>query len=305
MGCRSLVAPYLCLCSFCLCSPKPARAASEAADATFWVRGVQLLSFARDNGRRDFAATVGLNLPWELLWAQAAAPPVSPESSRAPNAGERMTTDAASVPPKADPIAALRQPAQRQRPARAGEKAVAPALTPSLVRATLARTYRAQGADEADGRLESLDARSRWSAALPELRLRAARATDESQRLAPTIEDPYRYTRDGGTDVAFEVRLTWRLSGLVFDASEVSVERIRSDRAQRRAELRREVLKLLFAWQRARIVADDVDSMEEERQEAALTQIEAELTLNALTGGWFNERRLLEIETSPKAPRRP
>jgi hypothetical protein len=178
-------------------------------------------------------------------------------------------------------------------------------LTPFLVRATLARAYRAQGADDAETRLESLDSRSRWSAALPELRLRAARATDESQRLAPTIDDPYRYTRDGGTDLAFEVRLTWRLSGLVFNAPEVSVERIRSERAQRRAELRREVMKLLFAWQRARLVSEDANALEEERDAAALTRLEAELTLNALTGGWFNEHRPREVELPRPIRRRP
>jgi len=159
------------------------------------------------------------------------------------------------------------------------------------VRATLTHAYAAQGVDAAEGRLRSLDARSRWSAALPELRLRAARATDESQRLAPTVSDPYRYTRDGGTDVAFEVRVTWRLSGLLFSASEVSVERIRLQRAERRAELHREVLKLLFTWQRARLGVDAADALEEERREAALTKLEAELTLNVLTGGWFNEGR--------------
>jgi len=283
--------PFLlpCLCSgFCLCSPTSA-SASDPPEATLWVRGVQRLYFASDSGRRDFAAMVGVNLPWELLLAQAAPPPVASESGRAE---EPTMTDAAPSHREAPTLRQARRPAVRVT-----------GLTPSLVRETLARAYRAQGADDAEGRLESLESRSRWSAALPELRLRAARATDESQRLSPTIDDPYRYTRDGGTDVAFEVRLTWDLSGLVFSAPEVSVERIRSERAQRRTELRREVLKLLFAWQRARLVARDPNALEEEREQAALASLEAELTLSALTGGWFNERRPHEVAAAEKAGR--
>lgn len=300
MRCRSFLALFA---GLSLGAPPPARAASDPGEATFWIRGIQQLYFAPDSGRRDFAASLGLTLPWELLVAQTAAPP----NERPSAAEERRATDAhasglETAGPGAASDGARPVPSAAPKAARAGATRT---LTPSLVRATLSRAYHAQGADEAESRLESLDTRSRWSAALPELRLRAARATDESQRLAPTIDDPYRYTRDGGTDLAFEVRLTWRLSGLVFNAPEVSVERIRSERAQRRAELRREVLKLLFAWQRARIVSADATALEEERHEAALTRLEAELTLNALTGGWFNEQRLHEVEAPRPAGRRP
>jgi hypothetical protein len=288
MRCPSLLA-------FCVCFPTPAWGASDQTEATVWMRGVQLLYFAGDSGRREFAATVGLNLPWELWLAQRTAPPTPEAPDRGHEAPERTVTDAAPSVPKTEaeraaplvPVRRARSPASSTR------------LTPSLLRETLTHVYRAQGVDDAESRLKSLDARSRWSAALPELRLRAARATDESERLAPTVSDPYRYTRDGGTDVAFEVRVTWRLSGLLFNASEVSVERIRLQRAQRRAELHREVLKLLFTWQRARLVLEAPDAIEEERSEAALTKLEAELTLNVLTGGWFDEARA----TVPRARR--
>jgi len=279
-----------------LSAPSPAHAAPDSAEPTFWIRGVQQLHFAPDSGRRDFAATLGLSLPWQFLLAQAAPPPSEPTSPDDPE--ERQATDARAAPAESTPAV----PTPNPRP-HAGPAPRTP-LTPSLMRATLERAYEAQGADEAEGRLESLDARSRWSAALPELRLRAARATDQSQRLAPTIDDPYRYTRDGGTDLAFEVRLTWRLSGLLFNAPEVSVERIRSERAQRRAELRREVLKLLFAWHRAGLVSEDAAALDEERQAAMLARLEAELTLNALTGGWFEAGRLHELEFSDRTRRR-
>lgn len=289
MRCPSLLA-------LCVCFPTPAWGASDQTEATFWMRGVQLLYFAGDSGRRDFAATVGLNLPWELWLAQKTAAPTSEASDRGHEAPERMATDAVPSVPK---IAAERPAPQVpvQRSIAAQSSASKARLTPTLLRATLTHAYRAQGVDDAESRLRSLDARSRWSAALPELRLRAARATDESERLAPTVSDPYRYTRDGGTDVAFEVRVTWRLSGLLFNASEVSVERIRLQRAQRRAELHREVLKLLFTWQRACLVVDAANVLEEERSEAALTKLEAELTLNVLTGGWFTETRATDPRT--------
>src|SRR6187402_1819137 len=94
MRCRSFLAP--CLCSgFCFCSPVSASAATDPPEATFWIRGVQRLYFASDNGRRDFAATVGVNLPWELLLAQAAPPPASSESGRAE---EATGSDAAAAP---------------------------------------------------------------------------------------------------------------------------------------------------------------------------------------------------------------
>jgi hypothetical protein len=174
-------------------------------------------------------------------------------------------------------------------------------LSPALVRETLARALDAQGVLRTTQRLGSLDTRSRWSALLPDLRLRAARGSDQSLRLNPTVTDPYRYTSDGGTDLILEARLSWRLSGLLFGQSEVAVERIRLSSAKGRADLSQAVLKALFTWQRALLRARDPDALLDESEDAALEELEAELRLNVLTGGWFTTERALGFSTTPRS----
>lgn len=281
----------------------PSRVVRAESEATLWVQGEQNLHFATDAGRRDFSGSVGFSVPWELLLAQRAERPSARGRSEAwaeddPAPPVAQPAEAEAIPAESQPRATPEElhaapsrrsakPSQRSPETAAGDDRGAFPLTPALVRETLARALSAQGTARAEARLASLDSRARWSALLPELRLRAARATDESLRLNPTISDPYRYTRDGGTDVVLEARLSWGLSGLLFSSPEISVERIRLQRAARRDEIRRQVLKALFEWQRARVLAHDAAALAEERQAAALTQLEAELTLNVLTGGWF------------------
>lgn len=136
-------------------------------------------------------------------------------------------------------------------------------------------------------RLDSLSARARSSATLPEVRLRAARSTDETLRLAPTTTDPYRYTQAGGASLWFEARLSWRLDRLVFAKEELAVERLRRERDQARMALVQKVLAALFTWQRAELRRADPELPPEERALAAVDALEAELTLDVLTDGWF------------------
>ncbi len=167
-------------------------------------------------------------------------------------------------------------------------------VTPrSLLDARLARravrvALAAAGYAAAARRLDSLGARARLSATLPEVRLRAARTSDESLRLTPTTTDPYRYTQAGGTTLWFEARLTWRLDRLVFAKEELAVERLRREREQARMALVQKVLAALFAWQRAALRSVDQALLPEERAQAELDQMEAELTLDVLTRGWFS-----------------
>jgi hypothetical protein len=139
------------------------------------------------------------------------------------------------------------------------------------------------------------------SAALPELRLRAAHSTDESLRLAPTTSDPYRYTQSGGADLAFEARLTWKLDRLVFADEELGVERLRGQRAAGRAQLVKQVLAALFAWQRAELRRLDPELSTEARVEAALRALEAVITLDVLTGGWFGAEAVPRLAREPGA----
>src|SRR5690606_41297240 len=78
-----------------------------------------------------------------------------------------------------------------------------PAGPPALPYPTL---FRSAKLDEGEARLDALASRARTSALLPELRLRATRAVDESESLSPTEYDPLRRTASGGTSTWFEAR---------------------------------------------------------------------------------------------------
>lgn len=161
---------------------------------------------------------------------------------------------------------------------------------PRLARAAVHAALRAHGYPAARRRLSSMASRARLSATLPELRLRATRSNDESMRLSPTSSDPYRYTQAGGTTLWFEARLTWKLDRLVFADDELAVERLRQHNDKARIELVEHVLAALFAWQRALVKASDTSLLPNERTLAQLDAIEAEATLDVLTGGWFSKR---------------
>ena len=51
------------------------------------------------------------------------------------------------------------------------------------------------------------------------------------------------------------------------------------------------MLAALFAWQRALVKAADTSLLPNERTLAELDALEAEATLDVLTGGWFSKRR--------------
>jgi hypothetical protein len=209
------------------------------------------------------------------------------------HAAEPAPRDASTVPP--DPVPSGSHPADspeaESRPS-ASEQPVelAFAVDRKLAREVVGAALRAAGAAAVEARLSSLSKRARTSAALPELRLRGGRSTDESLRLYPTSDDPYRYSQAGGAELFFEVRLTWKLDRLVFSTAELRVEQLRRWRAQARAHLVRRVLELLFAWQRARARQAILTLLPEERAAAVLDELEAEAVLDVLTAGWFSDR---------------
>ncbi len=160
-------------------------------------------------------------------------------------------------------------------------------LDAKLVNATLRAAYRRAGRRRAEARISGLASRARASAALPELRLRAARSTDESLRLTPTSSDPYRYTQAGGVTVSFEGQATWRLDRLVFADEEIQIEHLARHRARLDGELTEKVLRALFAWQRALVESQRDDIEPAALLDARLRVLEAALRLDVLTGGWF------------------
>ena len=194
-------------------------------------------------------------------------------------------------PPVAPSASAAAAPPAPEQPVRVPLPLVRPSLvTPRLARETVAAALRAAGSAAVRAHLASMAARARSAAILPELFLRAARTTDDSLRLSPTLDDPYHYTALGGAGLWLEGRLVWHFDRLVFDREEVAVERLRREHDDAMARLRGRVLEALFAWQRAVFRAEDPKANADELEQALLSRAEQEATLDLLTAGWFTER---------------
>jgi hypothetical protein len=138
--------------------------------------------------------------------------------------------------------------------------------------------------------LESLRARTRSAALLPQLSLRASHSTDQTLRLTPTLDAPDRFSQSGGAGVVLEARLSWQLDRLIYDKDELSVLRIGAERANAAGKLVAEVLAQIFAWNRAMRRQREPGLDDEAREEAQVAALEAELRLDVLTDGWFGER---------------
>ncbi len=163
-----------------------------------------------------------------------------------------------------------------------------PRLTPTLASATVAAALRVNGTAQQLRHLESMAARSRAAASLPEVRLGAGTSRDESLRLAPTLDDPARFTRDGGRDLWFEARLTWRLDSALFSKDEIAIERLKAQHHEDRSRLTREVLDALSDWQRARLTLASEPLLPEERDAAELRELTALTRLDVASDGWFS-----------------
>jgi hypothetical protein len=167
-----------------------------------------------------------------------------------------------------------------------------PIGTPSLSRELVQAAWRAAGLGPTDSALADLAARARWSALLPETRLRLLRTDDQSSRLvAQDGEDP---RTTGGTSQGstwLEARLAWRLDRLLFADEETTVERLRLERQEARLRVATRALEHLAKWQRAQVEARIAPAGSLEAADALLRAVEAEGALDVLTGGWFADWR--------------
>lgn len=168
-------------------------------------------------------------------------------------------------------------------------------LNPALARATLLAALKVADAAAPPARLDSLLTRTRSAASLPELRLAAGTSRDQSLRLTPTVTDPAKFTQDGGRDLWFEARLTWHLERAIFSRDEIAIERLKAQALEQRQRLLRQVLDALMVWQRARQAQRSELLGEEEREKAALRELEAVLRLDAWTEGWFSRHLALSL----------
>lgn len=163
-------------------------------------------------------------------------------------------------------------------------------VTPHVARAAVQAAWRTVGMSPDDARVESLISRARSSALLPETRLRAMRLVNERSSANLITEDVRTYD-SAGQNLTFEARLTWRLDRLLFADDEITLERVRLDRHDARSKLAHRVLEALFHWQRAWLAAESSDRGSQEEMEATIRMVEAEATLDVLTGGWFSPWR--------------
>lgn len=196
--------------------------------------------------------------------------------------------------------------------ASAGEEPIG--VTPKLARASVEAAWRAAGLGNDDARLDAIVSRARWSALLPETRLRAIRFDD--QRLyTETTTDASRLRDSAGANLGLEARLTWRFDRLLYADDEPSFERMRLERHDARSRIAGRALEALFHWHRAwlevrwaqaasRDAREPPNRPSRDEVESGLRVMEAEATLDVLTAGWFTSNRahLPRVVTRPAGP---
>jgi hypothetical protein len=161
----------------------------------------------------------------------------------------------------------------------------------SLAHDCVIAAWRSAGLGIDDARIDSIISRSRESALLPEMRLRAMRLfTDAQHTTLLATTDATNYYDAIGANLVLEARLTWRLDRLVYAGDEPTLERVRLERQEVRSRLGVKTLEALFAWERASLDEEDAGPGAREQREAALRTAQAASTLDVLTGGWFSAR---------------
>jgi len=232
------------------------------------------------------------------LLAQATPPTASP--ARTERDGPRAEREASSRDPAAPP-AMPRRP-QARVPAAVLRAAFADDPPVGVLRTAATALALAE-----PSRAESLIARARWAALLPELRVRLDRryTRTESLDLEQSATDPVATPVgvDSINDMRYEWRATWDLGRIVFNPDEVGA----STHALRMAEVRREietvVIRLYFERRRLKaeaLASDSPDTTPEVRGEIHVQEIEAEL--DALTGGAFSRWKASRPQDPSGAP---
>jgi hypothetical protein len=221
---------------------------------------------------REYSGFLLLNIPFDRF-----------AGARAVYRAMRVEARLAEGPPKKE----SEPPPPNEAPAPAPD--AAPVLSPKLARGTVRHALQSSGYLEARTRLFGLASRARSSAVLPELGVRTLRSSGQLLRLAPTVDDPYRYTQAGTSELTIEARLTWHLDRLVFADEEVPLERLQIERDAAERRLIDYVLERLELWQRGRLQAADPNGDPEQRESARLNASAAAVELDVLTDGWFSQ----------------
>ncbi len=256
---------------------------------------VTISAFAETGPHRlGYGGTVVLSVPWGRWFGQ-------PPPGALLQLSQGADDDAASDEQAEAPAPAPRDPVPEAEAADGEPVEVAGVagwtlleLSPAFVGALLDSALREF--DRIDTRLDSLASRSRSSAWLPAMSLRAGRNIDQTLRLTPTDSDPDRWQLTGGADLRLEAQLKWEFDRLVYASDELAVERLRASAEQRRTQHVDKVLDWLFRWQMAQLQAAEPLSEPLERAAATLRASQAQRALDVLTGGWFTPHLRAETE---------
>ena len=287
-----------------------------AADGTSLSVAVSLAE-ARD-GRDEVAGGILLSLPTDR-WLAPSPPaprmraPVSRPRASAVDAlahGPAKSPSALGAAPPAATPGPVRpnepcseepgDAAQNDAGARPVPRPAAPKLDPRDARAAVQAALAAAGLESDGDALDDLSNRARWSAALPELRLRITRLVDENASLSPTEYDAYRQTASGGASLLLEARASWQLDRALFADQELQIARLRQQLDEERRRIGREVLALLFEWQRAVWAALDPSAAVDACWAAWLRVEQIATELDVQTGGWFERWRGRSRARRPK-----
>jgi hypothetical protein len=226
------------------------------------------------SARAERAAWLTLTLPLDRLALPSVAPPTSVPPPPPASPGQSSAAPAAASP---SPSPSSRVSFQQLR-----------ALSEFSRRASRVALAVVETA-AARRRLDALSSRARYSALLPELRLRALRNSDQALRWIPTTDDPYRITQADGTGLVLEASATFRLDRLLFAREELLVERLRLQAGSDRLKLEARVLQAIASLFRARELACAADDDDPERESQTLKVLELFTELDALTAGWFSD----------------
>lgn len=252
-------------------APRRVSPSEQSGDASVSLAlSTRQVTLASGGDRRDYAGSIVLSMPTDLWWS-------------APKAKDISETDDGGRPPPPPGGA-------RARP-RPDVSSAFLLVRPRDARAAADAAVAAAGHDREREGLDDLASRARWSAALPQVRLRATRLVDESVSLSPTSYDAERTTSSGGASLWLEARTTWSLDRLVFADDEVRIERIQRQVADDVRALRERVVVDLFRWQRARVRVRDPALSYEQCVEHWLDMAELEVSLDVVTAGWLSRWR--------------
>jgi hypothetical protein len=259
---------------------------------------ISLAGFSRETrtGQRELGGLVVVGLPLDRFArvasrsGVAASAPALPAAAASGAAGGASANVVLAPQPEEPPVG----------------------VTPRLARAAVEAAWRTAGLGNDDARLDAIVSRARWSAVLPETRLRAIRY-DAQTLYAESTVDSNRLRDSAGANVGLEARLTWRFDRLLYADDEPSFERMRLERHDARARIAGRVLEALFHWHRSwlelrwaqaasRDAREPPNHPSRDETESALRVMEAEATLDVLTAGWFTASRARFAVTRPIAP---